>query len=318
MLEAPEPVGPYPGFARAAEAAVQDLHRRFGLDLWMTTHVDNDRQVVVASTGPWDAIAPPGVALTWAQSFCMQMVTGGGPAVVLDVQRLPGYAAVAVGTLAWVRTYLGVPLLSSDGELFGTLCGFSGEVQPESMTELLGPVQLLGRLLSTIIAGEQMAADRSTDAARAYALAERDRLTGLRNRRGWEAALFAEEQRARRYGSALSILVLDLDDLKQINDRHGHAAGDAALRACADVLRSVCRPGDGLARLGGDEFGVLAVECDAACARALGVRLRLRLRAAGSAVSFGYTTLRPDERLQDSWQRADEAMYRDKRRRQRR
>lgn len=308
-------VGPWSGFALAADAAVRDLHRRFGLDLWMTTHVDQDRQVVVASAGPWDAIASPSVAFSWAQSFCLRMVSGGGPVAVPDVQGNQTYAAVAVGGHARVRAYVGVPLLSSDGNLFGTLCALAGEPQPASLTAVLEPAALLGRMLSTIISGEQMAADRSAEAALAYALADRDRLTGLRNQRGWEAALAAEEQRARRYGSSLGVLVLDLDDLNGVNDRAGHAAGDVLLRTCAEVLTQTCRPGDTLARLGGDEFGVLAVECDPACARALAMRLRVRLRSAGVPASLGWSTRRPDESLQDSWHRADEQVYRAQRRR---
>lgn len=183
------------------------------------------------------------------------------------------------------------------------------------MTELMEPVLLLGRMLSTILAGEQVAADRSDDVATAYALAGRDLLTGLANRRGWEAALRLEEQRALQYGHAVSVVAVDLDGLKLINDARGHASGDAALLACGAVLRDVCRPGDALARLGGDEFGVLAVECDARSARALSVRLSVKLRALGVAASLGYAARRPHESIDQTWQRADEAMYRNKRRR---
>lgn len=318
---APDPaqnVGPWLGFALAADAAVQDLHRRLGLDLWMVTHVEGERQVVVASAGPWDGLASPGVAFPWAQSFCLRMVTQGAPVAVSDVHRSAGYAAVAVGGLARVRAYAGVPLVSTEGHLFGTLCAFAGEQQPPSMASVLEPAQLLGRMLSTIVAGERLAADRSQDAATAYAFAERDRLTGLRNRRGWEAALALEEQRSRRYGSPVSILTIDLDGLKAINDVAGHAAGDRALVSCGELLRSTSRPGDALARVDGGGFGVLAVECDASCARALTVRLRVALRSAGVRVSAGYATRRPDEGLEDTWRRADETRLRDKRRRQRR
>ena len=110
------------------------------------------------------------------------------------------------------------------------------------MPAALGQVKVVSRMLSTIAASERIAADRSYDATRAYALAALDLLTGLRNRRGWEAARHAEEQRSRRYGSPVSVLVLDLDDLKSINDTDGHAAGDAALITCGRVL---CNAGVG-------------------------------------------------------------------------
>lgn len=102
--------GPWPGFVLAAEAVARDLYDRFGSELWLVTHVEGDRQVVVASTGPWAELAPPAVALPWAQSFCIRMVHQDGRIAVADVARSPHYAAVAVGLYARVQAYLGVPV----------------------------------------------------------------------------------------------------------------------------------------------------------------------------------------------------------------
>jgi diguanylate cyclase (GGDEF)-like protein len=146
-------------------------------------------------------------------------------------------------------------------------------------------------------------------------LAARDALTGLRNRRGWESALADEHARCQRYGGAASVLVVDLDDLKDTNDSAGHAAGDALLTTCAALLTDSSRPADVVARLGGDEFAVLAVHCDAVCVRTLQARLRVRLRLAGISASVGSATRWAGEDLADAWQRADQAMYRAKRRR---
>jgi diguanylate cyclase (GGDEF)-like protein len=78
------------------------------------------------------------------------------------------------------------------------------------------------------------------------------------------------------------------------------------------VLSSTCRPGDVLSGLGGDEFGILAVECDVRSARALTARLRIHLHHAEMPVSLGCATRRHGETLHDTWQRADQAMYRAK------
>lgn len=118
----------------------------------------------------------------------------------------------------------------------------------------MGPSLFLGRILSTILATEQIATDRTDEAVAACALAERDLLTDLPNRRGWEAALASEQTRSLRYGSIASIIALDLDGLKLINDEAGHAAGDTALLACAAVLRHECRAGDAW-RDGRRQFG---------------------------------------------------------------
>jgi diguanylate cyclase (GGDEF)-like protein len=88
-------------------------------------------------------------------------------------------------------------------------------------------------------------------------LAARDKLTGLYNRRLFEEQFDAAVARSQRNGEQLSLLVVDLDGLKRINDLGGHPAGDEALRALADALRDCCRAGDIPCRLGGDEFAII-------------------------------------------------------------
>lgn len=85
-----------------------------------------------------------------------------------------------------------------------------------------------------------------------------DPLTGLANRRDFDARVHDDLLRAARHGSPLSMLVIDVDRLKDLNDVHGHAAGDEALRRVAEAIRGTCRRTDIAARYGGDEFAVLA------------------------------------------------------------
>ena len=88
--------------------------------------------------------------------------------------------------------------------------------------------------------------------------ASHDALTGLLNRRSYELLLDQAVSRARRYGWPFALVLLDLDDFKVVNDRYGHAAGDAALRAVGTELRAALRSGDVAARVGGDEFALLS------------------------------------------------------------
>lgn len=99
--------------------------------------------------------------------------------------------------------------------------------------------------------------DRRRREAELRHLADHDPLTGLLNRRAFRQALDRHLARGRRYGLHGAVLLLDLDGLKQINDRHGHHAGDALIVACADGVRERLRDTDGLGRLGGDEFAAL-------------------------------------------------------------
>ena len=110
-------------------------------------------------------------------------------------------------------------------------------------------------------------------------LSREDSLTGLANRRSWDETLAREFERSRRQDTSLAVLLCDLDRLKEINDRFGHATGDRVLKAAADVLLERVRAGDLAARLGGDEFAVLCPDTDIAAASALGEDLRTRLSA---------------------------------------
>ena len=101
-----------------------------------------------------------------------------------------------------------------------------------------------------------------------------DPLTGLLTRRAFLERLDREHSRARRYPQPIAVLMLDVDRLKAINDRGGHAAGDAALRAMAAAIANGLRAADTAGRIGGDEFAVLVPEADAAAALTLAERIR--------------------------------------------
>ena len=104
--------------------------------------------------------------------------------------------------------------------------------------------------------------------AEAEAAADQDPLTSARNRRAFVRELRRIAAFAQRYGEPASLVYFDLDDLKAINDRFGHAAGDAALQAVADRLATHVRESDVVGRMGGDEFAVLLVQADLAVAEA--------------------------------------------------
>ncbi|HEY4393803.1 MAG TPA: GGDEF domain-containing protein [Polyangia bacterium] len=117
------------------------------------------------------------------------------------------------------------------------------------------------------------------------ALSVTDPLTGLANRRRLLSAFADELNRSARYGTPLALLVIDLDRLKEINDRRGHAHGDRALQLVADGLRGSCRATDLAARTGGDEFLVLAVNTTAGEALALAHRVCATVRRMGVATA---------------------------------
>jgi diguanylate cyclase (GGDEF)-like protein/PAS domain S-box-containing protein len=114
-------------------------------------------------------------------------------------------------------------------------------------------------------------------------LAVHDELTGIANRRGLMQELSDRLVRARRYAESGAVLILDLDGFKDINDQHGHQAGDALLKTVAHALRERLRRSDFLARLGGDEFAVILPHADAGAAAAVAELLLAAVRQAGCA-----------------------------------
>ena len=125
-------------------------------------------------------------------------------------------------------------------------------------------------------------------------LADEDALTGIYNRRRFEAELTREAARVRRHGGSAAVLLLDLDGFKAVNDTRGHAAGDALLVRVAEALRSSLRGIDVVGRIGGDEFAVLLPETGEAGARAVGAKVRDAVREQcghGVTASLGHAVL---------------------------
>jgi diguanylate cyclase (GGDEF)-like protein len=147
-----------------------------------------------------------------------------------------------------------------------------------------------------------------------------DALTGVASRAGWDEALRREELHRGRSGTQAAVAVFDVDDLKSVNDRHGHAAGDEVLMECARALAGASRATDLVARIGGDEFAVLLRYSDEAGAELWCERLASEVRdrneqSRGRALSiaYGWAAAPPAESLAEALAEADRRMYNNKR-----
>jgi diguanylate cyclase (GGDEF)-like protein/PAS domain S-box-containing protein len=201
-----------------------------------------------------------------------------------------------------------------DGAYRATLTDISAHKQAEA--------QIQQRNEELVLLNDELAAKTAaleTANATISRIAASDHLTGLANRRHFYESLEKAISMARRHGSPLGVVSLDLDGLKQVNDTAGHAAGDEVLVRFAVLLRSLCRAEDLPGRLGGDEFSLLLPGVDLDGARHLAGRVLVSVRACpplekrGVTVSCGIAAWAHDERADDLLRRADGGLYAAKR-----
>jgi diguanylate cyclase (GGDEF)-like protein len=210
----------------------------------------------------------------------------------------PGVLVSLAGAVAWQAVdYLENPLAPP------AMAGWNGVVR-------FGTLVLVSSLVSRLRIG----------IVRERLLARTDPLTGAANGRTFYETAAVEAERARRSGQPLTLAYLDLDNFKQLNDRLGHAAGDAALQAMVELIHIHLRPADLLARLGGDEFALLLPETGPEGAAPSLERLQgllaqeLAQRGWPLAVSIGAATFpRPPKDVDHMIQRVDALMYAAKR-----
>ncbi len=211
--------------------------RVFSVPIALVTLVDEKRQWFKSRAGISLSESPR------ETSFCGHAILGNDIFVIPDATRDERFAdnPLVVGE-PQIRFYAGCPLRSLDGHNLGTLCIIDRQARTlgaddlEALRDLAAIVEqeLVGLLLATV-----------------------DELTNLSNRRGFMLLAQYSLRLCLRQGIPMSLVFMDLDKFKQINDNFGHAEGDCALTVFADHLKRLCRDSDVIARLGGDEFVLL-------------------------------------------------------------
>ena len=212
--------------------------------------------------------------------------------------------------------YLGAPLLDGQLKAFGVVSLFlRGDTQPFQAGDI--------EVLSIISAQVSLAIDRKRVAEALLVRANIDGLTGLFNRTHFLTSAEEELQRLHRYGGDCSLLMVDIDYFKQVNDTYGHAVGDIALQRVAALCSKAKRASDLLGRVGGEEFSMLLLEADVAEAKRVANRLRQSIQNTVLTteakvkiplrVSIGVAQRQSDnEPLAELMVRADRALYRAK------
>ncbi len=259
-------------------------------------------------------------------AFCAHAICGEEVFVVPDAEKDPRFSGNPLVTDdPNVRFYAGAPLRTSDGHNLGTLCVI--DHQPRELSE--SQQKLLSDLAAMVVnefeirlAGRsavEALLESTTQARELSTLARTNSLTGALNRRGFLELAEREFSRATRYRRPLSLLMLDVDRFKRINDGYGHATGDAVLKRLVKVATATIRAEDVFARLGGEEFAILVPETTAHDAQVLANRLKAAL--ASASVDCGAASVRftvsigvaecdcAGETIEEALARADTALY---------
>src|SRR5216683_2277508 len=306
--------------AQAAECAVAQAREMGGLDLCAVTLVEEPARAGARPRHRVQAVAGDGSGplsgLTFADNagLVANVVRLGAPLPGRELQAMERVvifdSATAVRGLGALKIF---PMRAGETTVGTLVCG------TRRRDGLPDPVQASLAMLALQAAAALV---RTRLYEQAERLATTDGLTGLLNRRTLSAQLAARVREAQRYRRPLSLLLLDVDHFKKVNDTHGHPAGDAVLRGVSAVARAQARETDLVARYGGEELAVVLPETDAAGARAIAERLRAAVESTAHAsdqgalrvtVSVGVATWpgggqNPDELLTT----ADRALYRAK------
>jgi diguanylate cyclase (GGDEF)-like protein len=295
--------------AEVGAALIRHVSELLPLPTWHVLAVEPDGEI--AWTGEQE---PDAAARTAVHAMAAMIAETGQPAVrvtnCLD-ERLSGRGspgAVEASTLGW-------PLVAG-GKVVGALVGLD-----QGRAYRLPAVQpAVADALARLIEPAAFALATAQRLSRAEALSVTDDLTQLYNSRYLHEALRKEIKRATRAGWPLSLLFIDLDGFKAINDRYGHLLGSRALLEAADIIRGCARETDIVARFGGDEFAMLLPETDSAGAMSVGRRVLERIgrfsflasegRGSRLSVSIGLATLpTAADTVEGLLQAADAAMY---------
>lgn len=240
-------------------------------------------------------------------------------ATILCIVARATLAPVVEANLRWRSLLLGCMLTSAAFTLARGMLGAFTDQYPSFRTP--HPVNLAAAVATNVslVLGTValLVAWRSEAEHKLRTLAMTDGLTGVLNRRGFTTQGSSLLAHAARHQLPMTAMMLDLDHFKQVNDTHGHEAGDRALQLFARLLGDTCRSGDLVGRLGGEEFGVLLLHNSEPAGLALDRRLRRRLHAASVAelgfaldYSAGMAVLQPGEAaLAELMARADGALY---------
>jgi len=181
-------------YEEASRAIIKHLKAQFDFDLWMVTCVKGDDWIVLEASAN-DYGVKSGDVYNWHDSFCSRMVEAKGPNVAPNVEDVPAYVEAEIGKQFRIGSYIGLPMYTEQGVLFGTLCAIDPSTQTFNIEKDFPQIKILARILTSLLNSELKNVEQKSEIAGIRKIAHRDQLTGLLNRRGWDAALKRQHRR---------------------------------------------------------------------------------------------------------------------------
>ena len=307
------------------ESQVQELIQLgldcFGLDIGIVSRIEDDEYEVVSAVAPKGVRLEKGDTFPLGDTYCSITLAADGP-VGFECAGESTYAGPPAYGLFKLESYIGIPARVG-ARARGTLHFPRADARARKFDQVdVDCLRLMESWLSTESRRQELEDELREAHGRLEQLVRTDPLTELANRRGLEASLQRLTRRSAFDDRAVSCVLIDIDDFKDVNDTFGHAAGDRVIRAVADQVRSCLRPGDVAARVGGDEF-VAVIDASPAEAEAIARRIAAAVdemeledegRVVTVSVSIGVSEVAPEtERVTELLEQA-QSLLRDSKR----
>jgi diguanylate cyclase (GGDEF)-like protein len=297
-------------------AIVEQMARAVGAEIGaMAVFVPHDNSLVITATLGYPSVLVEHVRIAPGVGVLGRVFTSGEPVLATNLAAVPGQI-----TRRRYRTdsYIALPLAGPEGVM--AVVSLTDKAGGTPFTDADLALLLRMSIPAALAVARELLRDRTNDLAH---LATVDALTGLFNRRYFETRLEQELQRQLRQADDLSLLMLDLDNFKELNDTQGHLVGDLALREVADILRRAVRIFDVCGRYGGEEFVILMPGAGSSTALRIAERIRRQVEQHFSTglrssvpvpltVSVGVSTATPNVTRDALVAQADAALLRAK------
>jgi GGDEF domain-containing protein len=295
-------------FDSAAQAALAYLHQRMGLSLWMITRTELDDWIVLQAEDHGYGVKQ-GDVFHWSDSFCSRMVRGEGPYIAPKSDLVEAYRNAPIAQQINIGAYVGVPITYGNGSLFGTLCAIDPDAQPDSLADELPLVELIAKLLSTILDFFLKAEASARREEYNQLLQERDGDTGFYSCLGWEKLLAIEEIRCRKFAFPVSVIIIEVEMAEPAGE---DPVNDLLLQRAAKIIKTVCRQEDLCARIGERKFAILCIECHISQADFIRERLDLGFQQGKVMVDMGIAERSPKHGLEEAVAMAKSSVYEQK------